>query len=235
MRPARRQRTRTPLLLTSVRGESQPFSWRRRATIQRVGGDVMGRQGGEGRGGVGEDGGRGVVTQAGSTKVVHQWTPTPPTPPDSWAAKVADPQRTSEQNLHRPHGSKYHADHNRITHVDVVHRHTTVVRDKVAVRDRPSVVVVGGYYNPYWSRPYVARPHWARPYWDRPWCLAAHSSPTSPHIAPPCTTWRPSHPSALLCGALLRYSFAPLRAGMRVAFRGSHRRPARGGPCRRPR
>ena len=63
----------------------------------------------------------------------------------------------------------------------VVHRHTKVL-DRcsstgaprpVLLPDRPSVVVVGGYHNPYWSRPYNLRAAWARPYWDRPWCAAA--------------------------------------------------------------
>ena len=62
----------------------------------------------------------------------------------------------------------------------VVHRHTRVLdrcssngAPRVLLPDRPSVVLVGGYHNPYWSRPYGLRAAWARPYWDRPWCAAA--------------------------------------------------------------
>ena len=68
----------------------------------------------------------------------------------------------------------------------------------VLLPDRPSVVVVGGYYNPYWSRPYNIRAAWARPYWDRPWCAAASVHGHGRHTPHLCSSARSPAPPLLL-------------------------------------
>lgn len=92
----------------------------------------------------------------------------------------------------------------------VVHRHTTVL-DRcsstgaprpVLLPDRPSVVVVGGYHNPYWSRPYNTRAAWARPYWDRPWHARRH--PWKP--LPPRPWWAVPPPLRLRSGGAIPYT-----------------------------
>ena len=117
--------------------------------------------------------------------------------------------------VHHPDGSRKqpqqdHHHHDRQTKSEVViHRQTTVVGDRVLVQDRPSVVIVGGYHNPYWSRPLHARAAWARPYWDQPWCATASTRPQlgcgAPHhalntaCARACPVQSRHHLPAVLC------------------------------------